>query len=487
MSITLEQLGAQTKAKYPTYAGLSDVEVGQKVLDKYPVYKSQITQADPSLEQKLSQQGYQGQVALAQLEGGKKIASSISKGANDIQSGVDMATTNPIMGALKTVYGGAKAAFGTIIGASQVVAAPITPAMPTVIEGVRMGAPVVDYALKAYDAVAPKIKEVTEKYPEASTLVSDIVNTLLIATGGKSFEGSLTKEGLSTTAKTAVSDIKAIPTQVKSLLQPSEASKVSTIQDMIQPKATVKEARLAQTQGRFVEGKKPTLFKAGTEDTILPSAKTQSASQTIIKNIPDAQKLSPTELYKAVDNKITETATTLRPKMEATPIEPVTIEKLNTDWENIKKQQMLDAPATEEPNVMKRQLKFESFLKKSGSNTQADLWDTRIAYDDSIPANVKKANTLSSESLQLQREEWLQNRQILNDAFEANSKPEFKTMTDLYEAKNGILSQTKVEGSLPSKFSQWLKDNPNKAMALKAALGIEGLRLLGIDPLKLIP
>src|SRR4029078_2450208 len=44
--------------------------------------------------------------------------------------------------------------------------------------------------------------------------------------------------------------------------------------DTISPKATVKQAKLAQSQGRLIEGQEPSLFKAGTEDKILPSKKT---------------------------------------------------------------------------------------------------------------------------------------------------------------------------------------------------------------------
>lgn len=261
----------------------------------------------------------------------------------------------------------------------------------------------------------------------------------------------------------------------------------SKITEMISPKATVKEAKLAQTQGRFVEGKPATTFRSGTADKILPSQKTLNATQTIQKNIPNASKMSPSQLYKAVDTNITETATKLRPQMEATPIKPETIQKLNTDWEALKKSQIADAPATEEINVAKRQTKFEATLQKSGSNSHADLWDTRIEYDNSIPENVKKANINSPESLQIQKQEWLDNRAILNDAIDASAKPEFKQMSDMYEAKNGILSKTKVEGADLSKLKQWIKNNPNKATALKAVLGVEGLRLLGIDPFKMIP
>lgn len=41
--MTIEELGQQTKAKYPVYANIPDAELGQKVLVKYPQYQSQIT------------------------------------------------------------------------------------------------------------------------------------------------------------------------------------------------------------------------------------------------------------------------------------------------------------------------------------------------------------------------------------------------------------------------------------------------------------
>jgi hypothetical protein len=291
---------------------------------------------------------------------------------------------------------------------------------------------------------------------------------------------SLVKSGLSK-ADEAYQALKA-SRQVSTTKKATEK-----VTEMISPKATAREARLAQSQGRFVEGREPTLFRGGTEDVILPSSKTKSAAQTIVENIPNAQKMTPSELYRAVDNNIKETATKLRPQMEATPIKPQTIEKLNSDWEVIKKSQLADAPATEEANVIKRQLKFESLLKKSGSNNHADLWDTAVKYDDSIPESVKKANNLSPESLQLQKDEWLQNRQILSDAIEKNSRPEFKQMSDMYKAKNDLLSKTKVEGASPSKIKQWAKDNPKKATALTTILGLEGLKLLGIDIRDLLP
>jgi len=257
-------------------------------------------------------------------------------------------------------------------------------------------------------------------------------------------------------------------------VQQSASNKVT---EMISPKATIREARLAQSQGRLVEGRKAGFFRGGTEDTILPSTKTQSATKTVLKNIPNARKMSPPELYKAIDKKITTTATKLRPKMKATLIKPETVEKIDRNWKELKQIQMSDAPATEEMNVLKRQSKFESFLKKSKAGTHEDLWDTRIEYDKSVPDAVKKANNMSSESLQLQKEEWLDNRRILSEAFEDSTKPEFKTMTDLYEARNGLMSNTKIQKGQPSTIRQIYDSKTGKVIRTVAKYGV-GYELL---------
>ncbi len=166
--------------------------------------------------------------------------------------------------------------------------------------------------------------------------------------------------------------------------------------------------------------------------------------------------------------------------MEQTPIQSETIQKINDDWTALKKTQMAEAPATEEANVAKRQAKFESLLQKSGNESHADLWDTAIKYDESIPDSVKKATSLSPESIQLQKQEWLDNRQILSDAMEKSSRPEFKQMSDMYNAKEGILSKTKVDKALPSKINQFLKDNPKVYSVIKGTVIYETLKGLGI-------
>lgn len=320
------------------------------------------------------------------------------------------------------------------------------------------------------------------KGEQTGGILSEVAQTVAPFSGGN-FENLVAKGKSAIEAFQASREAKAT------------ADSTAKITDMISPKPTVKEARLAQTQGRFVDGKAPTTFRAGTEDTILPSKKTVSAANTVSENIPGASKMSPSTLYSAIDDSITKKAQFLRPQMEATPIKPQTAEKINSEWDDLKQQQLQDAPKVygqngeikPDANVINRQQKFESLLKKSGSGNHADLWDTRVNYDNSIPDNVKKATIISPESLQAQKEEWLQNRAILNDAINDNvsgmgpvSQKAFSDMSDLYEAKNGLLSQTKVSGAKMSKFNQFLKDNPKVSAALGGASLYEIAKHLGV-------
>lgn len=311
--------------------------------------------------------------------------------------------------------------------------------------------------------------------------LGDISGTILAAEGGV----KTLQKGVNLT-KSKINTAKSTVNTLSNRIIPKQSPDVK-INEMISPKMTPKQAQIAQSEGRLYQGKEPTLFKAGTEDKVATSDKTFNATQTIKNTIPDAAKMKPSELYTAVDNKIAETAKNLRPQMESTPIKPETTQKLNDDWQNIKKSQMENAPATEEPNVLKRQKKFEELLKKSGSASHADLWDTRINYDNSVPNSVKKANSMSSESLQLQKDEWLQNRDILNKAINDNtfgmgetSQKAFRDMSNLYEAKTNLTSKAKVNEAQISKVNQFLKNNPKTAKVLGGYTVYEIAKHLGI-------
>ncbi len=60
--------------------------------------------------------------------------------------------------------------------------------------------------------------------------------------------------------------------------------------------------------------------------------------------------------------------------------------------------------------------------------------------------------------------------------------PAFKDMSDLYEAKTGLLSKAKVDKAQLSKLKQLIKDNPKSATLIFGILGLEGAKVLGLDP-----
>ena len=249
---------------------------------------------------------------------------------------------------------------------------------------------------------------------------------------------------------------------------------LSKIQDIISPKGTAKEAKLATEQGRLVKGEPAGFWKSGTADEVLPTAKTQQASQIIQKNIPEAAKMSEPDLYKALGNKITDAAKELQPEMQKVSVSQETIDKASSNWETLKAKQIEDAPATDEPNVKKEQAKFESVVnkvanKKTPSNLD-DIWNQAKAYDQSVPDKVKNATSQSSESLQDQKARWLQNRRILrnviNDASTGlgqKSQQAFSDMSAMYDAQENILTKAKIETKAPA---------PSTAKKILKAAGI---------------
>jgi hypothetical protein len=261
-----------------------------------------------------------------------------------------------------------------------------------------------------------------------------------------------------------------------------KAEELSNIQDTISPKPTVKEARLAESEGRLVKGEPKTFWKSQTADEILPSDKTIKSSETIQRNIPNAGKMNETELYTAVDKKTGEIAKQLTPEMQKVSITDEVSTKLNDEWSSVKEKQISGADKTEETNVAKRQESFETnVLKKLEAKknpTMNDLWEARQEYDNSVPKRVKEANVNSDSKLLAQKDEWLQNRRVLNNAINDSStglgktsKQAFSDMSDMYNAKQGILSKAKVQSTA-------LQPSTIKTIGKAAVKGVIGGTLL---------
>lgn len=295
-------------------------------------------------------------------------------------------------------------------------------------------------------------------------------------------------------AKTATSDF---ANSIKDVNATANALKVSpklqAIQETISPKLTPKEVKIALDEGRILPGKDPTLLHDGTPDLVLPSDKTVSATQTIASRIPDAEKMTQPQLYSALDTHVSGIAQKLAPEMKAVPITEDVVSKITNDWNTLKAKQLADPYAPSTANVEKIQANFEdNYLKTSNADTLHDLWETRIRYDNSVPASVKNANALSSEALQTQKSMWLQNRAILNDAIHDSSSGLGKTsqtafahMSDMYNAQKSIQSSFKLSKGMPSKVRQFADKHPVVTGAVIAtAAGATGVpqKIVGAIP-----
>ena len=339
------------------------------------------------------------------------------------------------------------------------------------------------------DKTAPELNRVIQGLKTTQS-AGDISNTILMADQGAKV-GNKIVENVPKIASDVKNVVSSKVGDIKTNILGTPKNDLQTISDMISPKETVKQAKLAESQGRLIKGEKPTLLKGETPTRILPTDQNVKSTFTIKKYLPDAAKMDEPTLYTALDGKITEIATKLQPEMTKVPISQETIGKITDDWEALKKTQLESSDATNEPNVLKQQQQFESRLQKSEAGNMNDLWDTAKEYDASVPDNVKKANSLSSESLQNKKTIWLQNRAILRDAIKDTStgmgktaSQAFSDMQDMYEAQNGLLSKAEVPTTLaPSKLNQAYNSTTGKVIRtiIKVGVGAEaGKKLLGL-------
>lgn len=386
--------------------------------------------------------------------------------------------------------------------AKEIAGAPIAAATEVLPEGVRSaigavgeaGSGIVNWLgekigstqvaqdwVKAHPDAASALEQVAKVGESSGAIAGDILG----AEGGRLAGGKVvdaTKAGVDAgktvfnTGKTAMEQSRAAADAAKVAAQ--QGPDLLKINDMITPKPTAGQAKIAMDEGRLYKGKNPTLFGAGTPDKVAADAQQAQSAFTIKKLIPDAAKMDEPTLYTALGENETKLAQALEPKLKAAPLDEGVVQKLNDDWTNMKKEQISEAKATDEPNVVKWQSNFEKFLKKAGSDNMNDLWVAAKDYDRSIKANVKNATDLSPEDLQTQKEIWLQNRSILRSAIKDSttklgkeSQQAFSDMSDLYEAQNGILSKAKIEKvGKPSQISEFMKTPAGKAVKTGAGI-----------------
>lgn len=456
------------------------------------------------------------------------------QGLGDVLSlGVDALAPG---GLSATAYGAAKGA-ATGLSNNEGVGGTLT---DTVIGGVTgkildvgfsKAAPAISDALSKYGK--PLFDKISQFIPDSAQaamkdLAQKATDKLSLGSGNA---GSDLLDKVNTVAQKPADAVSAIGNKVKTAVvgtpeaqaTKQTAQELANIKENISPTLSAKESKIAQSQGRVYAGKDATLLKGETPDQVSTSDQTARQAFTIHENIPNAGNMNASELHDALGDKVNEITQKLRPQLDATPLNPDSMDKINSDWQKIQKSQIENAPADQEANVAKRQKKFDAFLQKTrqgdpsdviaeirskGSTmthqeatqkmlaaskppTLGDVWDTAIQYDNSISDAVKQAKPpLASESLLAQRAEWIQNRAILKAAINdstkglgATSQKAFQDMSDMLDAKSNIIKNTepiKSQTLEPSKLKQFAQKHPNTAKVVGGVIGYEGLKKLGV-------
>ncbi len=454
----------------------------------------------------------------------KTIGSAAQSGFQQAKQGVDQVSEGggPAGGAVTGLEGGIKVASGI----SSILSSPLAPIFKPLIDAFQKSAS----GDKNAGLIGDLINKITDNPEFQKFAMSDTGQTTSRVAEDVSNLGNVagTIAGVgeaATKVPEVASTIKNIPesainvgdTLASKMTGTAEGnatiqagSDLQKIKEMITPKPTIKEAKLALEQGRLYSGSESGLLKEGTPSGVATSDQQFKSVQTINRLIPDAAKMDPQTLFSTLDEKISTTAKQLQPQMEATPLNRETIQKISDDISNLKKTQLDEAKATDEPNVAKWQSNFEKIVNKNLSrsltpeetnafkvqnltdakyeppksipNEKAnlnDIWNAAKEYDQSIKANVKNATELSPEDLQTQKDIWLQNRAVLRNAMTdaetelgPKAKQAFSDMRDMYEAQNGIMSKAKIETTAkPSKVGSFIEKNKGK---LKVGAGIVG-------------
>jgi len=224
----------------------------------------------------------------------------------------------------------------------------------------------------------------------------------------------------------------------------------------------LKLAIYSHSQLIFRFSKKSKLF-GEQPDIVEQSNQVKIASKVIDERIPGASKMDDLTINSNIEKQIGTISKELAPEMKAVELSASKVDEMNGVWDKLKKKQSNKPEFVNNSGSGKVQEGFETFLdemrkpfKDSGTGqfrqkTLDDLWDIRQRYDDSISETVKQASNASPEFKQLQKEMWLENRQIMNDVINDTadglgevSQKAFSDMTSLYTARQNIIGKVKL-------------------------------------------
>lgn len=339
----------------------------------------------------------------------------------------------------------------------ELFGAAIAPAVEPIVEQIsktKLGS----QGLEALARGSEAFDEFKKEHPELGTFIEGGINIATAATGVKTVTaaGPTVKaagkraviKAAEVAEEAAAAAKKAIP-KVKTVVRPK---RLAGLEEKISPKLTIKEKRRALQEGRVIETKESFLF-GKKPDKVIASGRIKKAAITLDRLLPKATKASRSTLIKKTNELVRGISEKLRPNLKKVKVAEDQLNDVVNSWTALKQKQ-LNLPEFEiQPGVFKKEQNlFESRVNSLvDKDNLSDVWDSRIAYDKTIPENVKQATLQSSEALQFRKDMWLDNRRILSDMIEKlsddlekSTKAAFDDMSDLYLARQNIISRGEV-------------------------------------------
>lgn len=476
--LTSDQFAQQIKSKYPQYSSIDNATLTKQMVAKYPQYANRIATSQPSspstdqspavdhgsaaanIWAHLAALPGQASDAITTFFPGKQIGNAIGNtlGTGFVAAQEALKGNTDIAGNLLKGAGDENAAnMGKIAGdAAQAVALPASLAL-----GAGTGA-----------TWWGRILNAAGKYGAVGALGAGGH----AAAGGAGAGDTAVAAGTGALTSGLTAGLFQGGGELVSALSKPVTPNITKIQDTIAPKLTAKETQAAINEGRVARGSDSFLF-GKQPDIVAQSQEVQTAAHTIEHYIPDAANLNDVQLSGQLDAKTNAIADVLRPQMRATPLSDVSIGDSIDAWGKLQAEQKGASEFLDNEAGNKAfQGRFDNYLSQllDGKNLE-HAWDARIAYDGSIPANVKNATEASAPVLQFRKSMWLQNRGILNAIINDSStglgdtsQHAFADMTDMYMARQNIATKAKID--LEGK--QGLL--PDKKGLLKWGLGVGG-------------
>lgn len=194
--MNLKEFGQSVKSKYPQYSGVSDEELANKVLEKYPEYRNRITPEEKGLGDSIAEVGKERfQDTLKSVErmqtGEQSAAETVLQTAGNIAGGLTEA-------AMKTVGAGISK-LGDITGLKE----PIKNIGSQILQ-----TPIGQSALKALQGGVNKYEEWKAKNPRAAENIEAVVDIASFIPVAKGTESAV--KGVAQGAKTIKNEVMSV-------------------------------------------------------------------------------------------------------------------------------------------------------------------------------------------------------------------------------------------------------------------------------------